>query len=489
MFFTVLPLVYLFVRASDSSFADFLHTVTQSRSIELLINSVALVGLVTLSATVIGTAQAFIATKTTLTFATFIGLGAVLPLAIPSYINAFSWMSISSNFQGLFAAWFVLTVGTSPYVFLAVTAALLTANSHLEDVARSLGQSPRIVFTQVLWPTIRPAVFASGLVVALYTLSDFGAVSLLRYDTFTRGIFNSYRSSFDRTTAAQLAILVVALSVALVWIQQRSTQHNATTRTVSRRQRMALSTRWNLLSLTLALWTLVGVGVPVATMIRWTIVGASDADTGQLQRALINTVGYAIAGGLAATFFAVAVALVAYRYRTRIGALLERSMWTAHALPGIVIALSFVFLANSSVPTLYQTSVLMVVVYVALFLPNAVSAMELPVASLPSSLDDVARSLGSSRLRLLWSVIIPNLRAAMVASFSLVALTILKELPATLLLRPTGIETLATRLWTATSINAFSAAAPYALTLVLLGGIPALLLNRQVRSSLRSERM
>jgi iron(III) transport system permease protein len=77
----------------------------------------------------------------------------------------------------------------------------------------------------------------------------------------------------------------------------------------------------------------------------------------------------------------------------------------------------------------------------------------------------------------------------MVASFSLVALTILKELPATLLLRPTGIETLATRLWTATSINAFSAAAPYALTLVLLGGIPALLLNRQVRSSLRSERM
>ena len=164
-------------------------------------------------------------------------------------------------------------------------------------------------------------------------------------------------------------------------------------------------------------------------------------------------------------------------------------MWTAHALPGIVIALSFVFLANSSVPTLYQTSVLMVVVYVALFLPTAVSSIELPVASLPSSLDDVARSLGSSRLRLLWSVIIPNLRAAMVASFSLVALTILKELPATLLLRPTGIETLATRLWTATSINAFSAAAPYALTLVLLGGIPALLLNRQVRSSLRSERM
>jgi iron(III) transport system permease protein len=140
-------------------------------------------------------------------------------------------------------------------------------------------------------------------------------------------------------------------------------------------------------------------------------------------------------------------------------------------------------MANSLVPAIYQTSTLVVIAYVALFVPNAVVALTTPIQQISMGLEDVARTLGVSRLGAIFKVVIPVARPALLTSFSLIALTIIKELPATLLLRPTGIETLATRLWTQTGINAFSAAAPYALMLVVLAGIPALLLNRQVRQT------
>jgi iron(III) transport system permease protein len=156
-------------------------------------------------------------------------------------------------------------------------------------------------------------------------------------------------------------------------------------------------------------------------------------------------------------------------------------------MPGIVVALALVFLSNRLLPGIYQTNLILIIAYLALYLPNALSAVSTPLSQAPKSLDEVAQSLGASRLNVLRKVVLPIAGPGILLATLLVTLTVLKELPATLMLRPTGIETLATRLWSETSVGAFSAAAPYALLLVVVAGIPAWLLNRQIRSTLRQE--
>lgn len=485
---TLLPLLYLALRIAQSDGERIARVLGSGRTWELGLNSLVLVVAVTATATLVGGAQALLVARTDLPGRSLVAVLAVLPLAVPSYVAASSWVALFPGFSGLGAAWLVLSFAGSPYAFLALTAALLQTNSSLEEVARSLGRRPLAVIRQVIWPGVRPAAAGSALLIALYTLSDFGAVSILRYDTFTRAIFTAYRASFDRTTAAVLAGIVVIATVLLAIGQQRAADANPSGNRVRRRGRLELgaSGRWWLAG-SLA-WAAVGIGLPVASMVRWTAVGASTADAGEIWRALLNTFGFAFAGGLAALLPAYALALLATRYRSRSGRPLLYLMWVGHALPGIVVALSLVFLSNAWLPGIYQTSLLVVVAYVVLFLPNAVATLRGPLGQIPAEAEGVARSLGQSPAAVFRRVTLPLSRPALVGAYALVALTIVKELPATLLLRPTGIETLATRLWSATSVNAFAAAAPYALLLIVLAGLPALMLNREIKAGLAGER-
>ena len=455
--------------------------VWSARTWELLGNSLALVFAVTLTAVAVGSTQAFFVVKTDLRFRQMFAMLAVFPLAIPSYVAAYTWLAAFPGFQGFGAAWLVLSMGTAPYVFLAVSAALLLVDSSLEEVARSLGRGQWGVVRSVVWPAARPAAVGAALVVALYTLSDFGAVSLLRFDTFTRGIFNAYRSSFDRTSAAVLGLIVVVASVSLVLLQRRLAPTVNSTAKSRRRTPLRLESGRAAAYAVLLAIAAVGVGVPLSSLVRWSALGVAEADWAAIGRALLNTGLLALSSAAVASVVALGVALVVYRYQPRWAAAVDWAVWIGHALPGVVVALAFVFVSNSLLPGLYQTSLLVVIAYTALFTPNAVAALSTPIRQLPTALDDVARTLGARPLGVLGRVLLPALRPALVTSASLLALTVIKELPATLLLRPTGIETLATRLWTQTSISAFSSAAPYALLLVLLAGVPALLLNQQVR--------
>jgi iron(III) transport system permease protein len=142
-----------------------------------------------------------------------------------------------------------------------------------------------------------------------------------------------------------------------------------------------------------------------------------------------------------------------------------------------------VFLVNQSIPALYQTSILVILAYVALFLPNALTVLKVPISQVPTGVEEVSRTLGSSPMQTIRRVIVPAARPGILSAGAFVALTVIKELPATLILRPTGIETLATRLWSATSIGSFSAAAPYAMLLIIVAGIPALLVNREIKAT------
>ncbi len=482
---SLIPLVYLFVRVGSAGLLDFLEIVTTPRTFELVISSLLLAVTVSLSAVVVGTIQAWIAVRSNIPGRKVFAVLAALPLAIPSYVAAYSWVAVIPGFSGFFAAWLLLTVGTAPLVYLSVSAALARFDSSTEEVAASLGAGKFAVLRKVTWPNIRAAATSGGLLSALYVLSDFGAVSIVRYDTFTRAIYNAYRASFDRNLAASLALVLVAVTVLVLVVESRS-RGNMSVGTViaNRLNRIDLrGWKWPLVAVLTAIAT-VGVLVPVASLTRWSIVGIPSTNWGEVFSALYNSVVLAVSGGMLTALFAVAIAIVVVRFRSRFASTMERSVWLTHATPGIVVALSLTFFANQVAPWVYQSFALVLIAYLALLLPNALSAISTPLRQSPIALDEVAASLGLTKLQTLRKVVLPIAGPGIFAATTLVILTVLKELPATLLLRPTGVETLATRLWTETSVAAFSTAAPYALLLVVLAGIPAWLLNRAIRKDL-----
>ena len=480
---SLIPIAYLLFRGSQAV-EQFVIELARPRTLDLFVNTAALVITVTSSALLIGVLQAWLVVRTNLPFRNFFAVAAALPLAMPSYVAAFGWVSLFPGFYGFFPSWLVMTLTTTPYVYLAVAASLVSSNFQAEEVARSLGKNRKQVLLGVTWPIIRPAATASSLLVALYTLSEFGAVATLRFQTLTLGVYNAYRSSFDRNAAAAIAMVLVILTLVILFgeIRARGKVRNIEPHS-GKRIRINIQGRYFFAG-GLLVFAGLGIGVPVAALLRWSFIGTSRAEFARLMDALITTVTYALAAGLIITVFALAIALVALRYKSPIGRPVELGVWVGHALPGIVIALSLVFLGANLLPGIYQTFWMVLIAYVALFLPNGLAGIKNPVSQIPIALDEVGRSLGQTRLQVLRRITLPIITPGVIASFALVTLTVMKELPATLLLRPTGEDTLATRLWALTDASFYAAAAPYGLLLFVLGGIPAWLLNRQIRKTL-----
>jgi iron(III) transport system permease protein len=434
---------------------------------------------------VIGSLQAWVAVRTNIPGRKAFAVLAALPLAIPSYVAAYSWVAVIPGFSGFFAAWLLLTIGTAPLVYFAVSAALARFDSSAEEVASSLGAGKLAVLLKITWPNIKTAALSGGLLSALYVLSDFGAVSIVRYDTFTRAIYNAYRASFDRNLAATLALILVAVTILVLVVESRSKGKVPVGTVIANRLNRIDLRFWKMpLVLLLAGIATVGLAVPLFSLTRWSIIGIPQTNWEQVVSALVSSIYLSVSGGMLTALLCVAVAIVVVRFRSKLAFVLERSVWLTHATPGIVVALSLVFFSNQVAPWIYQSVLLVLIAYVALFLPNALSAISTPLRQSPVALDEVAASLGLSKLETLRKVVLPIAGPGIFAATTLVILTVLKELPATLLLRPTGVETLATRLWTETGVAAFSTAAPYALLLVLLAGIPAWLLNRAIRKDL-----
>ena len=484
VFVSVLPLFYILLRTAQIGVAELVNNLFRARTLELIYNSLSLTLVVCVTAMTIGTAQAWLSFRSDLAFRRFFQVVAILPLAMPSYVLAYAWLSVASGINGFIGSWLVLSISTSPYVFLAVSAAFNRHSGAGEEVARTLGRSQLSVARTITWPAIRSSVFGSGLLVALYTLSDFGAVSLMRFDTFTRAIYNAYRASFDRNSAAALALVLVVLTLLLIRIESRSSSLKATKSSSQYRAMQTKLGKWQAGAQALLFsWFVIGVLIPIMSIIYWTVIGQSQSNLGEISRAFVNTVGYGFAGGLTVAFFGLAVAILVVRYRSRYSINVEKTILITHALPGVVVALSFVFLVNQSVPSLYQTSALVLLAYLALFLPNAVAVLKVPISQVPTGIEEVSRTLGNSQFQTLRRAVIPAAAPGILSATAFVGLTVIKELPATLILRPTGIETLATRLWSATSVSAFSAAAPYALLLILVAGIPALFVNREIRAT------
>ena len=481
-----LPLVYLFIRAAEAGSDSWrLHLLTW-RTVELLRSTVALAAAVLVLSILISVPYAWLVTRTDLPFRRFWAVLGALPLAFPSYIAAFTTVSILGPrgalstaigsplpeiAYGLSGALLALGLFSYPYLYLLLVAAMNGLDPALEEAARSLGKTPAGVFVRVVLPQLRAPLIAGGLMIVLYTMSDFGAVSIVRYDTFTTAIYDAYRGLFDRTVAALLAAVLAMLTLIVLFVEWRLMRNlvQASARTARRARTSALG-MWTVPAL---LFTgsisAVTVVIPLVAIAGWSLRGAGSRSN---LIEIANSLSVSVAAAIVCVVFSLPIALWAVRGRSRIGIAVERLTFAGYALPGIVVALALVVATTRLARPLYQTATLLVGAYAIRFLPEATAATRSALASLSPVFEEAARSLGSSRFDVMRRVTVPLIRPGLLAGGGLVFLTAMKELPATLILRPTGFETLATRIWSESAVSAWSGAARPALLLLLASIVP-----------------
>ena len=486
-----LPLAYLVVRVrtADRNAWEVLALDTTGR---LVADTAVLVAAVVAAALLLGVPLAWLLTRTDIPARPLLAVAAALPLVIPSYVAALALLGalgprglLQQVLEGPFGverlpdvygfrgAVLALTLSTYPYVYLLAAAAMRDLDPSLEEASRGLGRSRLATFFRVTLPAVRPSLAAGGLLVALYVLSDFGAVSLMQYPALTRSIYLQYQALFDREPAAILALVLVALTLLLLVFESR-------VRASARYGRSGPGTKRPAPVIPLGAWRwpafafccfVVGVFLvlPVAVLVYW--VWEAVPLGREIAFPWIEAWRSVLASALAALIAAGAalpVAVLARRYPSLWARLLERLAFTGNALPGIVVALALVFFGARYGGPLYQTLALLLFAYVVRFLPQSLAASGAALESVDPRVEEAARSLGRGPLSVVARVTVPLVRSGVLAGAVLVFLSSMKELPATLLLRPIGFDTLATEIWSATAVADYAQAAPPALLLVVL---------------------
>ena len=501
----LLPPVYLVVRSLGGG-PEFWDLLFRVKVAAILGRTMLLVATVTAASVLLALPLAWLTVRTDLPLRRTWAVLTSLPLVIPSYVAGFVVVvalgprgMLQGALEGPFGidrlpsiygfagAMLTLTVLSYPYVLLTVRAALQRMDPALEESARGLGLGPVATFFRVVLPLLRPAVGAGALLVGLYTLSDFGAVSLLRYETFTWAIFSQYESSLDRTLGAGLSLVLVLLAlgwVALEFLTRGRSRYYSTSSGTTRPSPTIALGKWKWPSIGFcALITTTGLGLPVGILLYWVVRGVMAGEPlDPLWIAARNSVYVSALASVAATAAALPVGLLSVRHPGMLSGTLERLGYVSFALPGIAIALALVFFGANYAGVIYQTIGLLLLGYVALFLSPALGAVRTTLLQMNPRIEEAARSLGRNPLGAFASVTVPAARPGIVAGASLVFLLTMKELPATLILSPTGFTTLATSVWSFTSEAFFARAAMPSLLLIVLSGIPlALLMLRERR--------
>ncbi|MFH2071898.1 MAG: iron ABC transporter permease [Actinomycetota bacterium] len=483
------PFLALVVRVGGDGAAA-LDVLWSARTLRLIGNTTALVAAVSVSDLVIGIGAAWLTTRTDLPWRRGWAVLAALPLVIPSYVIA---MALRSAFgpRGLLAdltgigfpiingfpgAWLALTVATYPFVYLVAAAAMRKMGRSQEEAARGLGAGRWRVFRTVILPHLRPSVSAGVLLAALYTLSDFGAVSLMRFDAFTRVVYAQYAGRLDRTTASVLAVILVGLAAAVLVLEQRTRGRAAyhTPAPEAPAPPVPLSGVGRLAGTgILAALAAVSLLLPIGVLATWLGKGGgAPIPWGAVAGSIAGAGAAALVAGLAAA----PVSVLVVRHRSRASAWVERVSYALFALPHLTVALAVVFFASRWLGGLYQSLMLLVLVYTSIFFAQALAAGRAALLQVNPHLEEASRGLGRGALATMVGVTVPLVWRGLAAGALLVFLTTMKELPATLLLRPTGFDTLAVGIWSAADNLQYAAAAAPALLLIAVSAVPAYLL-------------
>jgi len=448
----------------------------------------------------------------------------ILPLAVPAYVIGFVYRGlfdytgpVQSGLRRVLGPgiWFpdiasfggvvlVMTLVFYPYVYLLARTAFLEQSETTLEAARALGARRTAVFWRVALPLARPSIVAGLSLAVMEALADFGTVAIYGYNTFTVAIYRVWFGLFNRQAATELASMLLLFTLA-IFVAERALRGRARFYQTERKAHSpapTMLTGWRAWAASGAAGAVVGVSflLPVTQLVIWTVTGLTGPDfDDRYPGFMVNTVTL---GALAAILAVGAAVLVAYGLRlsrSRIVATCARIASMGYALPGSVIAVGVLgplaFVDHGLDALLRHTAGIssgllltgsmggLVFAYLVRFLAVSVQTVEASLVKVTPSMDMAGRSLGLSPGGVLRRIHLPLIRGGLCTGAILVFVDVIKEMPATLLLRPFGYETLAVRIWQFTSESFWEAAALPALTIVAAGMLPVLIL---ARSSVRS---
>jgi iron(III) transport system permease protein len=487
---SLVPLWYLGVQSFSEGVDTFTSEILQWRTFTLIVRSVVLTTTVTAGSVIIGTFAAWVTTLSGVKGRIPLTIAFSLPLALPSYLSAFAWVSWIPGLSGFTGASLVLTLACYPYVMLPVAAAMSRLNPVHEDIARTMGRRQREILREVVLPQVRRPIASGALLVALYALSDFGAVAAMRHEVFTWVIYGAYRAGFNPTRAAALSVVLVAAAVFITIGETflRGRDYSPGRGEPERTRTHRTSAKTYTTAIVGSVLVLVpAIVIPVVAIVSW--IGRTTTRTVEWATVLDATAQSFLNGSITALVtlaLAMPVAWCAVRNTTVIGRIPERLSYLTHALPGIVVAISIVYVGIRIARPWYQQTPLLVFGQVIIFLPVMIASIRAAIEKTPRGLEETAQTLGADSIRTFLRVTLPIALPGLLAGSALTMLAAVKELPVTLLLRPTGMDTLSTKIWDFSTISDYAAVGPFAVAMLLLAALPTALLGAM--SALRADR-
>ncbi len=495
----LLPLGYITALAVSADPAVW-HRLWTTRVPELLLNTISLAGAVALLTLVLGVSAAWMVTRFEFPGRRLWEIALVLPLAMPTYVLAYVfnyvlgfggpveqfWQTLAGaearilSPQSFWGATLVMALDTFPFVYLLTRSALLSFNVSFEEVARTCGASPLRRMLCVTLPLLRPSIVAGLALVILYVISDFGAVSLLRYQTLTYAVFQQMTGRLDNQAASILSLLLVGLALLFLiterWFRQKSRFYQTTGRYRSPQRTQCGWLQTLLLTTYLAAIIGTSFGIPVYLLIVWSLSLEAQAilDT-RFFSFVWNSALLSTMAATAGVLVGLPLAYLASRKPTWLNIGCLQAAYAGYVLPGPVAALAVLVLFLNVLPFFYGTVLVLIVAYVLHFLPAGLQSLEPSIQQITPNLEEVSRTLGLGARKTLRLVTLPLIRNGVIVAWVLIFLQTMKELPATLLLRPVEFDTLAIRVWLEASEEYYQLAAPSALLIVLVG-LPALVL-------------
>ena len=423
----------------------------------------------------------------------------ILPLVIPSYIGALTYVSafsprglfvdIFSSFglneisgiDGFVGSWIVLTLFTYPYVQLVCSSALRNLDSTVEDAARSLGVKKVKMYTSVVLPRLKKPIIYSSLLVGLYVISDFGAVSLMKYGTMTKAIYSYYVININGDPVIFYSTILIFLALIISFAQRgsdisRSAKVSGTPREI---EKIKLSKKPKILVLTFFFVLIFfSLFVPVSVLGYWLFRGLAQGNSvsGALS-GILGSLSAATVTSILAMIIATPIVVMISQYRSKFGDLFEKVTLTLYGLPHIAVGISMLFITIKIFPSIYQTFITLIISYLIVFLPQAVGGGQASMEQVKLSYIESSSGLGFSKIDTFFKITFPLIYRGLLAGAALVFLSTMKELPQTLLLRPTGFSTMAVDIWSNASEALFTQAAFSAFILLAISAFPTYILS------------
>lgn len=458
-----------------------------------------LCGLVGLGATALGAGAASLICLTDFPGRRLFAILLAMPFAIPAYVSAYTYGDVFSpigtlatiagpsqlpEIRSLPGAAFILTLAVYPYIYLAMAASLSMRSGALLEAARMLGASPIRAVWAILIGAGRPAL-AGGLALALMeTAADYGVADYFGVATLSVGIFRTWYGLGDLGAATQLAGLLFFTALIFIVLEEagRKGLSAETPRTQRAQSVFKLSTLHSAIAIFLcAIPVIAGFLVPAGVLFSKLGAVTSAGTIRGLEQSVINTALVAGIGAILAIFLAIFIAYAARRSRSIFSRALLRISTLGYAIPGAVIAIGILAL-SASFSEITGTGVaagilVLIYAYAARFITAAYNAVSGGLSQISKQMDAAAKTLGATNIRTVMNIHWPQARGAVLAGTAIVAIDIIKELPATLLLRPFNFETLATRVYRLASDERLADAAPAAILLIIISTIPVLMIS------------